>query len=243
MTNEELMDALASGDESVLGELCEKNMDLIRKRAIVIAQRYDYVSHDSLGRRTDFTKETLSELESVGILAFIECVRGGRYDREKGVLTTYVVPFIDGAMRRYLEANIEPYTICSFFDEDLQDEEDPDPIAGIKANTRTEALVYWRIRIECLEEMFNDLPKKERDILGKCYGVFGYPKTPLREIAMYHMMKEDAVEKARKRILKKLRDAYPTSRMKRWAEINHMVDIVTGRTNDRKKYISQEDPG
>ena len=38
----------------------------------------------------------------------------------------------------------------------------------------------------------------------KCFGVFGYQKEPLREIAMYHMAKEDAVEKAKRRAQTKL---------------------------------------
>jgi hypothetical protein len=38
--------------------------------------------------------------------AFIECTCGGGYIPSKGMLTTYAVPFIDGAMRRYLESSM-----------------------------------------------------------------------------------------------------------------------------------------
>lgn len=39
-----------------------------------------------------------------------------------------------------------------------------------------------------------------------------------QEIGMFHMMKESAVDKARKRALKKLRDAYPGSRLQVWRD-------------------------
>lgn len=48
----------------------------------------------------------LSELESVGRLALVECVRTGGYDAGKGRFTTYVTPFLDGAMRRHLECSM-----------------------------------------------------------------------------------------------------------------------------------------
>ena len=60
-----------------------------------------------------------------------------------------------------------------------------------------EQVVYRKVCIELLQELFDALPKKDRDILGKFYGVFGFEKTSLKEIGMYHMMKESAVEKAK----------------------------------------------
>ncbi len=43
------------------------------------------------------------------------------------------------------------------------------------------------------------------------------------------MIKEDAVEKARNRILKLLRDADPTSRMRQWDAVNHVLNHMAGR--------------
>lgn len=40
------------------------------------------------------------------MLALIECARNGGYDSSKGAFGTYVVPFLDGTMRRYLEASM-----------------------------------------------------------------------------------------------------------------------------------------
>ena len=81
---------------------------------------------------------------------------------------------------------------------------DGDPFERLmpgKLSVSAEQIVYRKVCIELLRELFDALPKRDRDILGKCYGVFGFPQTPLKDIGMYHMMKESAVEKAKKRAL------------------------------------------
>ncbi len=86
-----------------------------------------------------------------------------------------------------------------------------------------EQAVYRKVCIELLRELFDTLPKKERDILGKACGVFGYPEMTLKEIGMYHMMKESAVEKAKSRAVEKLREAYPGSRLQAWRTVHRMM--------------------
>ena len=86
-----------------------------------------------------------------------------------------------------------------------------------------EQAVYRKVCIELLRELFDALPKKERDILGKVCGVFGYPEMTLKEIGMYHMMKEPAVEKAKNRAIEKLREAYPGSRLQVWRAVHRMM--------------------
>ena len=86
-----------------------------------------------------------------------------------------------------------------------------------------EQVVYRKVCIELLRELFNALPKKDRDILGKAYGVFGYREATLKEIGMYHMMKESAVEKAKNRAVEKLREAYPGSRLQMWRTVHRMM--------------------
>ena len=106
MSDQELLDRIAQGDQTALTELCDRYADLIRKQAQWIARQYNCLRPGSHGGWSDYTKETLSELESVGRLALIECVRNGGYDSSKGAFGTYVVPFLDGAMRRLLEASM-----------------------------------------------------------------------------------------------------------------------------------------
>ena len=83
--------------------------------------------------------------------------------------------------------------------------------------------MYRKVCIELLQELFDALPKKDRDILGKFYGVFGFEKTSLKEIGMYHMMKESAVEKAKERAVTKLKKAYPGSRLQIWRNVHRMI--------------------
>ena len=86
-----------------------------------------------------------------------------------------------------------------------------------------EQIVYRKVCIELLRELFDALPKKDRDILGKACGVFGYPEATLKEIGMYHMMKESAVEKAKSRAIEKLKAAYPGSRLQVWRTVYRMM--------------------
>ena len=86
-----------------------------------------------------------------------------------------------------------------------------------------EQAVYRKVCIELLRELFDALPKKDRDILGKTCGVFGYPEATLKEIGMYHMMKESAVEKAKNRAVEKLRGSYPGSRLQVWRTVHRML--------------------
>ena len=103
---------------------------------------------------------------------------------------------------------------------------DGDPYERLMPGTLTasaEQAVYRKVCIELLRELFDTLPKKDRDILGKAYGVFGYSEAALKEIGMYHMMKESAVEKAKNRAVEKLREAYPGSRLQVWRAVHRMM--------------------
>ena len=92
-----------------------------------------------------------------------------------------------------------------------------------KLSAPAEQIVYRKLSVELFREMFDALPKKDRDILGKFYGVFGFKKTPLKEIGMYHMMKEPAVEKAKDRAIKKLEKAYPGSKLQLWKIVHRLM--------------------
>ena len=86
-----------------------------------------------------------------------------------------------------------------------------------------EQAVYRKVCIELLRELFDTLPKKDRDILGKACSAFGYPEATLKEIGMYHMMKESAVEKAKIRAVEKLKAAYLGSRLQAWKAVYRMM--------------------
>ena len=83
MSDQELLDRITQGDQAALTELCDRYAELIRKRAQWIARQYNCLRPGSHGGWSDYTKETLSELESVGMLTLIECAMNGGYDSSK----------------------------------------------------------------------------------------------------------------------------------------------------------------
>ena len=254
MTNEELLERIANGDEAALAKLCLMNTGLVKDRARSIARQYHCLRQTKYGGLSDYAKETLSELESVGNLALVECVRAGGYDAEKGRFTTYVTPFLDGAMRRHLECSMgtlaldrdsmglvrkaqrlyyqegkEPSEICvslgipfravaraityptHFFSVyDLQGPDNDGDIFERLASTRlsgsAEDAVIRMVTMECLREEFLRLSKRDQDILGRYFGVYGFSKSDLKEIAIRNLLKESGVEKAKDQALKHLRD-------------------------------------
>lgn len=108
----------------------------------------------------------------------------------------------------------------------IREDYDGDPYERLMPgalSVSAEQAVYRKVCIELLRELFDILPKKDRDILGKTCGVFGYPEATLKEIGMYHMMKESAVEKAKSRAVKKLRKSYPGSRLQVWRAVHRML--------------------
>lgn len=256
MTNEELLERIAHGDEAALAKLCLMNTGLVKDRARLIARQYHCLRQTKYGGLSDYAKETLSELESVGKLALVECVRTGGYHAEKGRFTTYITPFLDGAMRRHLECSMgtlsldrdsmglvrkaqrlyhqegkAPSEICAslgislravlraiaypthFFSVyDLQNPDDDGDIferlASHRMSGSAEDAVIRMLTSECLQEEFQKLSRKDQNILGWCFGVYGYHKSELREIAMRTRMKESGVEKAKDQAVKRLRDQY-----------------------------------
>ena len=254
MSNEELLEQISNGDEAALTKLYLMNTGLVKDRAWFIARQYHCLRQTKYGSLSDYAKETLSELESVGKLVLVECARTGSYDAGKGQFTTYVIPFLDGAMRRHLECSMgtlaldrdsmglvrkaqrlyylegkEPSEICAslgvpfrtvtraitypthFFSVyDLQSAEDGNDIFEWLASSRltgsAEDAVIHMVTVDCLREAFLRLSKKEQDILGRYFGVYGFPKADLRKIAMRNLMKESGVEKAKDQAVERLRD-------------------------------------
>ena len=281
MTNEKWLEQMANGDEAALTTLCLMNTGLVKERARMIARQYHCLRQTQYGGLSDYAKETLSELESVGKLALVECVRTGSYDAGKGQFTTYVTPFLDGAMRRHLEcsrgtlaldrdsmglvrkkqrlyyqegkelseicmslgisfraaARAVAYPTHFFSVYDLQDsDDDGDIFERLTTNHLSgsaEDAVIRALTVKCLREVFMQLSKKDQDILGHCFGVYGFPKSDLREIAMRNRMKESGVEKARDQALKHLRNRYRDSFAWKLHRARQMIERavpIKGRT-------------
>ena len=280
MSNEELLEQISNGDEAALTKLYLMNTGLVKDRAWFIARQYHCLRQTKYGSLSDYAKETLSELESVGKLALVECVRAGGYDAEKGRFTTYVTPFLDGAMRRHLECSMGTLSldrdsmglvrkmqrlyyqegkklseICvslgisfrvaaravayptHFFSVyDLQDPDDDGDVYERLTTNRlsgsAEDAVIRALTMKCLREEFMRLSKRDQEILGRYFGVYGFPKSDLREIAMRNRMKEPGVEKAKEQALKHLQNRFQGCFARKLQRAKHLVlDAVAERSS------------
>ena len=272
MSDQELLDRISQGDQAALTELCDGHAELIRKRALWIARQYNCLRPSNRGGWSGYTKETLSEMESVGVLTLIECARNGGYDSAKGAFGTYIVPFLDGAMRRHLETSMGtlsldrdsmgvvrkaqmlyhrdgkemseiagelgvslaevakavayPTHFFSVYDLPIPEEGGDifEYLMSDRLSVPAEEIALRALTMESLHEQFQSLSKREQDILGKSFGVFSYPKTDLREIAIRNRLREDGVEKAKKQALKKLRERCMNSMAWKLRRARRMVD-------------------
>ena len=280
MSNEELLEQISNGDEAALTKLYLMNTGLVKDRAWFIARQYHCLRQTKYGSLSDYAKEMLSELESVGKLALVECIRAGGYDAEKGRFMTYVTLFLDGAMRRHLECSMgtlaldrdsmglvrkaqrlyyqevkEPSEICMslgipfravvraitypthFFSVyDLQDPDDDGDVYERLTTNRlsgsAEDAVIRALTMKCLREEFMRLSKRDQEILGRYFGVYGFPKSDLREIAMRNRMKEPGVEKAKEQALKHLQNRFQGSFARKLQRAKHLVlDAVAERSS------------
>ena len=250
------------------------NTGLVKDWARLIARRYHCLRQTQHGGLSDYAKEMLSELESVGKLALVECVQTGGYDAEKGRFATYVTPFLDGAMRRHLECSMGTLSLdrdsmglvrkvqnryhqkgqsvaeisealgisfraavraiaypTHFFSVyDLQDPDDDGDVYERLTTNRlsgsAEDAVIRMLTMECLREEFLQLSKKDQEILGRCFGVYGHPKSDLREIAMRNRMKESGVEKAKNQAIQRLQARCRDSFAWKLRRARRMVELV-----------------
>lgn len=236
---------------------------LVAGRAKHVAQQYYCVFYGNRENYLPYTKTILEDLDSVGKVVFYE--RAEEYDPEKGAASTYLVPYLDRAMRDYLDQNLGNLSLShrsmqlvrkaqmlyhskhktveqiaeelsvsrkavsealnygthfwSFDDLDWNvpredgDEGDPaiDRISKDGMWGAAEEEFFRQKQKECLRLAYAGLSKREQDILDKSFGLNGQPEESLADIAMYHMISEDAVEKAKKRALGKLRKALEKS--------------------------------
>lgn len=265
MTNEELMrlyNAAPDHSEDALMQLYEQNMGLIWDIAKKSAKSFNCLSESAYSQRI------LEDLVSEGVLAFGEAISG--YDEAKGMLTTYVYPFIKGAMHRWLEKNVDAvavsrrnmeyirqvrtmyydhglsapeiarklkisgadvasyleYNKCRLSLEDLEAENQMPTadnyinIGGIleqrNASESVEHTVMTKIWLEKLPDLFDQLRKRDRFILGHFYGIYGYEKMTKADLAFRLELTIDGVYKARDAALRRARECYRDSELHTW---------------------------
>lgn len=170
--------------------------------------------------------DLIDELCAEGGQAFCSCIAGDSYDETKGKLTTYLVPFLKGAMYRWLE-NLKEYRSHTVSVYDLAPEDDEhDPleyISGARLGESADNIVDRKISLELLRDLFDRLADKDKSILGCSFGAFGCEKLTLDEIVLQELMTVDGVIKARKNALQHLQDVYPGSGLELWRRVRKVL--------------------
>lgn len=107
--------------------------------------------------------------------------------------------------------------VLSVFDLQGSEEEDPfERLLSARQGASAEQIVYRKVSLELLEQLFQTLSAKDRSILGHTFGVYGYEKLSADELGLREMLSPDGVTKARKTALEHLRQRYPGSALYRW---------------------------
>ena len=68
--------------------------------------------------------------------------------------------------------------------------------------------IYFKLCGEYIKPLFEKLSKKEREILGRYFGVYGYEKTSVDDISKLMLMTPNAVNKSVNSSLRKLNEMY-----------------------------------
>lgn len=92
-----------------------------------------------------------------------------------------------------------------------------------KLTVSTDKIAYHNICLELLKELFQELPKKDREILGHSYALFGYKRKDLDKLCLENMMTADGIIKARKAAIRKMREKYPESNLHLWKSVYRTV--------------------
>jgi RNA polymerase sigma factor (sigma-70 family) len=160
------------------------------------------------------------DLISAGALAIL--TYADRYNPDsEATLSTFLYPYIIGAMKRELENSLYPISLSkrefealrvqgylSFLSLDEQYDDNGEPVIQIRdARVDVEQIVLHQIYLEVLEKEFDNLSFKEREILGGFFGVFGYEQRILADLGEQFGLTENAAARAKDKALKKLTNA------------------------------------
>ena len=226
MTNEELLQWHTDGDASALEQLYEQNIGLIKRIADQCLIDFGYLPSDKIfSERADPVAEDLrKELFSEGTLTFCEQVYSGTYDPSRGKLTTYLYPHIKGAMYRWMEQYQNKSIHTTAISDLMPDIDIDEPIEFTdKQSLPVDRIVYQKVCLELLHELFNRLSDKDKSILGHFFGVYGYEKYSLDQLGLKEMLTTDGVIKARGTALRHLQGLYSGSLLQAWRGAHQLL--------------------
>ncbi len=161
-----------------------------------------------------------------------------RYNPDSGAtISTYLYPYIVGAMKRELEHSFYPMSLSKrefeglrergalgFFSLDDNHDDSGDPVLQIKnPNSDVERTVFQTLYLEILEREFDKLSFKECQILGGFFGVFGFKIQTLSELGGEFDLTENAAAKVKDKALKKLTDACMEGDIGLWQAVRKAI--------------------
>ena len=186
----------------------------------------------------------LEDLVSVGTIAFLEQIN--RYNEKQGAaLTTFLHPYIVGAMRREVEKNISAFSLSRrefkqirkagalarvrgvSLDEVVEEGGDELYDSVPAPQISVEQTVYIQICLAHLQTAFETLSFKEREILGEFFGVYGHKEQTLAEIGEAFQIKENAVLKAKDRSLEKLHKLCVEGNLGYWRSVRIAIWVAS----------------
>lgn len=201
------MQQYLAGDDDALGLLCEQNKGLFYKIANNTIDKFQRP-------RKQLPKDIARELCAEMHLAFVTLLRKKEYCESRAKLTTYIYPYLLHAATKALQKHLDySEQLCPMGDV-LRDtgkasadsaERQADIYRMGQLEQPPELQVLQKMTMEQLKHGFFDLSEREQNILGRHYGVFGYPYTTMEEIGMIERLSVDGVTKAVKRIMKNLK--------------------------------------
>lgn len=122
----------------------------------------------------------------------------------------------------YISYNTHSLSVYDLLPEDSDD--DPyDYLEITDLSVSVDKIVYHKICIELLHELFEELSAKDKFVLSHTYGLFGEKKYTLDEIGLRLTMRPDGVEKARHAAEKRLRENYRGSKLQLWRIVHRVV--------------------
>ena len=82
-----------------------------------------------------------------------------------------------------------------------------------------------RDALKYFKEIFDSLSDKDKNLLGHCYGAFGYEEMTIKDIATLEMMTENGVKKAKEKAIEHFWELFPRSNFSVWIDAFHRVRL------------------
>ena len=123
-------------------------------------------------------------------------------------------------LERYKNGEIRTVSISDLMpaEEDSETFELPD-----MQSQSVDQIVYQKICLESLQELFDGLSERDRSILGHSFGVYGYKKYSLNQLGLKEMLTTDGVIKARGTALRHLQGLYSGSLLQAWRVAHRLL--------------------